>query len=55
MTNYRSLVRFAAVLAAACVPALAQVKTVTPEPSLMVLTAAGVGAVILIARKARRR
>jgi hypothetical protein len=54
MSNYRPLVRFAALLAVACVPVFAQVKTVTPEPSLVILTAVGVGAVVLIARKKRQ-
>ncbi len=55
MSNYRSLVRFGALLAVACVPMFAGVRTVTPEPSLGILTAAGVGVVILIARIKRRR
>ena len=55
MSNYRSLLRFAAVLAAASVPLLAGIKSVAPEPSLVILTAAGVGAVILVARKRRQK
>ncbi len=55
MSNYRPLIRFAAVLTAACVPVFAGIKQITPEPSLAILTAVGVGAVILVARKKRRR
>ena len=55
MRNYRSLVRFGALLAAACVPVFAGVETVTPEPSLVILTALGVGAVVVVARNKRKR
>jgi hypothetical protein len=55
MSNYRSLIRFVAVLGAACVPVFATIKQVTPEPSLAILTAVGVGALIVVAKKKRRR
>ncbi len=55
MRNYRSLARFAALLAVACVPVFAGIKTVTPEPSLVILTAVGVGAVVVIARARTKR
>ncbi len=50
-----SLMRFALVLVGASVPLFAGFTTVAPEPSLVVLTAVGVGAVVLIARKKRGR
>ena len=56
MNNWsNSLMRFAVVLVAASAPLFAGLRTVTPEPSLVILTAVGVGAVVLIARKRRGR
>jgi len=40
---------------AASASLFAGASTVTPEPSLVVLTAVGVGAIVLIARKKRGR
>jgi hypothetical protein len=50
-----SLMRFTIVLVAASAPLFAGLNTVAPEPSLVVLTAVGVGALVLIARKRRGR
>ncbi len=50
-----NLMRLAIVLGVASAPLFAGAPTVTPEPSLVVLTAVGVGAVVLIARKKRNR
>jgi hypothetical protein len=47
--------RYAAVLIAASATLFAGNATVAPEPSLIGLTAVGVGALILIARKRRGR
>jgi len=49
------LMRLAVVLAAATAPLLAGATTVTPEPSMVLLTAVGAGAVVLIARRKRGR
>ena len=54
MNNRNSVLRFATIFIAASVPLFAGI-TVTPEPSLVVLTAVGVGAIVLIARKKRGR
>ncbi len=56
INSSNALLRFALVLLVASAPLMAGGLTaVTPEPSLIVLTAVGVGAVILIARKKRGR
>jgi hypothetical protein len=58
MSSNRSLLCLAC-LAVACVPAFAGAPcipvAVTPEPSLAIFTAAGVGAIVLIARKMKGR
>ena len=50
----RSLFVLTGLLAAACVPAFAGL-VVTPEPKLGLLTALGVGAVVLVANKLKKR
>ncbi len=55
MNNRNSVLRFAMIFIAASTPLFAGIYTVTPEPSLVVLTAVGVGAIVLIARKKRGR
>ncbi len=49
----RSLFMLAGVLAVSCVPAFAGL-VVTPEPKLGILTAVGVGAIVLIAKKVKK-
>jgi hypothetical protein len=57
INSSNALLRLALVLVATTTASLLAGGTtaVTPEPSLVVLTAVGVGAVILIARKKRGR
>ena len=57
MSYRRSFFFLTGLLAAACVPVLAVNCTiaVTPEPSLGILVALGVGAVVVAARKVKRR
>jgi len=55
INSSNAVLRFALVLVAESAPLMAGLTTVTPEPSLVVLTAVGVGAVVLIARKKRGR
>jgi hypothetical protein len=59
MNNFsNSLMRLAVVLGVGSAPLFAGFEpppAVIPEPSLLALTAVGVGAVILIARKKRNR
>ncbi|HLG95476.1 MAG TPA: PEP-CTERM sorting domain-containing protein [Bryobacteraceae bacterium] len=47
--------RVATILVGAATPVFAGVRAVTPEPSLMALTAVGVGAIVIIARKRRNK
>jgi hypothetical protein len=49
----RSLFMLAGILAVVSVPVFAGV-AVTPEPKLGILTAVGVGALVLIARKVKK-
>ncbi len=51
----RTWLRFAGVFIAAGLPLFAGQPSVVPEPSLVALTAVGVGAVVLFARKKRGR
>jgi len=57
INSSNALLRLAVVLVAATTAPLIAggITAVTPEPSLVVLTAVGVGAVVLIARKRRGR
>ncbi len=56
MNNRNSILRIAMAFIAASVPLFAgEPVAVTPEPSMVVLTAVGVGAIVLIARKKRGR
>ena len=55
MKRANAWLKIGAILMVASLPAFGAVKTATPEPSLVVLTAAGVGAIVLIARKKRGR
>ena len=57
MIYRRSFFFLTGLLAAACVPVFAVNCTiaVTPEPSLGILVALGVGAVVVAARKVKRR
>jgi len=43
------------VLLAGCLPLLAGFQSVVPEPSSLAVTALGVAALVLLARKKRRR
>ncbi len=54
--SVRRVVRFAAAIAAVCVPVLAgtPVTAPTPEPGTFVLLGAGAGALVLFARKRRK-
>jgi hypothetical protein len=54
MSRFSTLVCFATVFLAASSAAFAGV-AVTPEPKLGILTALGVGAVVLVARKVKKR
>ncbi len=51
----RTWLRFAGVFVLFSLPVFAAVTAETPEPSLVVLTAIGVGAVVLVARRKRGR
>ena len=54
--NKSSVAKFAAIFLAAGAPLFAgPCIAVTPEPSLVALTAVGVGAIVLIARRKRGR
>ena len=54
MVNLRSFLIVAGILAVASVPAFAGI-VVTPEPKLGILTVLGVGAVVLVASKLKKR
>ncbi len=57
MNRVQTMLCIVVALAAASVPLLAGVNgyVVTPEPSLLILTAVGVGAVVVAARRKRGR
>ncbi len=54
-TRWVSALRVAAILTIGSLPAFAGVVPAVPEPSLVILMAVGIGAIVIVARKKRGR